>query len=71
MSAAVTETPAATRDAGITDLEQVRAPRASDAQRRRAAARSRDLTALMRERPDLLGVHAAADFLVEALRWGV
>jgi hypothetical protein len=39
------------------------------AQQRRAAARTRDLTALLRERPDLAGVHAPADFAVDAVRW--
>jgi hypothetical protein len=43
-------------------------PRASAAQRR-AAARTRDLTALLRQRPDLAGVHAPADFAVDAVRW--
>ena len=36
---------------------------------RRAAARTRDLTALLRDRPDLAGVHAPADFAVDAVRW--
>lgn len=36
---------------------------------RRAAARARDLTALLRQRPDLAGVHAPADFAVDAVRW--
>jgi len=71
MSAAVSERTVDDDGAEITDLEQVRAERAGDAQRRRAAARSRDLTALLRERPDLVGVHAPADFAVEALRWSV
>jgi hypothetical protein len=70
MSAAVTET-VDTVDAEITDLEKVRALRAADAQRRRAAARSRDLTALLRDRPDLVGVHAPADFAVEGVSWCV
>jgi hypothetical protein len=39
------------------------------AQQRRAAARARDLTALLRERPELSGVHAPADLAVEAVRW--
>ena len=39
--------------------------------RRRAAARTRDLTALLRERPDLAGVHRPADFAVESARWCV
>jgi hypothetical protein len=43
-------------------------PRASAAQRR-AAARTRDLTALLRQRPDLAGVPAPADFAVDAVRW--
>jgi hypothetical protein len=41
------------------------------AAQRRAAARTRDLTALLRDRPDLSGVHAPADFAVEAVRWCV
>jgi hypothetical protein len=75
MSAAVHETPVDTvdtvdtGDAEVTDLELVRAQRAADAQKRRAAARSRDLTALLRERPDLVGVHAPADFAVDAVSW--
>lgn len=43
----------------------------ASAQQRRAAARTRDLTALLRERPDLAGVHAPADFTVDAVRWCV
>jgi hypothetical protein len=38
---------------------------------RRPAARTRDLTALLRDRPDLVGVHAPADFSVDAARWCV
>lgn len=57
------------RDAEVTDLEKVRADRLVAAQQRRAAARSRGLTALLRARPDLRGVHAPADFAVESLRW--
>jgi hypothetical protein len=49
----------------------VRAERAASAQQRRAAARTRDLTALLRDRPDLVGVHAPADFSVDAARWCV
>jgi hypothetical protein len=59
------------RDADVTDLDKVRADRLAAAQQRRAAARTRDLTALLRERPDLVGVHAPADFTVECLRWCV
>jgi len=59
------------RSPGVTDIEQVRAERAASAQQRRAAARTRDLTALLRERPDLQGVHAPADFAVDAVRWCV
>jgi hypothetical protein len=43
--------------------------RLTAAQQRRAAARARDLTALLRERPELSGVHAPADFAVDAVRW--
>jgi hypothetical protein len=59
------------RAGGITDIEWVRAERAASAQQRRAAARTRDLTALLRDRPDLVGVHAPADFSVDAARWCV
>jgi hypothetical protein len=59
------------RDAEITDLETVRAIRASAAKQRRRAARSRDLTTLLRDRPDLVGVHAPADLAVDAVRWCV
>lgn len=66
-----TRTPAR-RHAQVTDLAKVRAERtAAAAQQRRAAARTRDLTALLRERPDLAGVHAPADFAVDAVRWCV
>jgi hypothetical protein len=59
------------REARVTDLEQVRADRHATAQQRREAARSRDLTALLRDRPDLAGVHAPADFAVDSVRWCV
>lgn len=58
-------------DAEITDLDKVRADRLCAGKQRRAAARTRDLTALLRERPDLSGVHAPADFAVDSLRWCV
>ena len=59
------------REAQVTDLEAVRADRHTTAQQRRQAARSRDLTALLRDRPDLAGVHAPADFAVDSIRWCV
>ncbi len=59
------------RDAEVTDLEKVRTDRRTSGQQRRAAARTRDLTALLRERPDLAGVHAPADFAVDSVRWCV
>jgi hypothetical protein len=59
------------RGAEITDLEKVRADRLTAAAPRRAAARTRNLTVLLRDRPDLVGVHAPADFAVDALRWSV
>jgi hypothetical protein len=43
--------------------------RLTAAQQRRAAARARDLTALLRERPELSGVHAPADLAADAVRW--
>jgi hypothetical protein len=39
------------------------------AAQRRAAARARDLSALLRQRPDLAGVHAPADFTLDGVRW--
>ncbi len=69
MSVALHESVPPRREAEVTDLEMVRAVRAAATQQRRAAARSRDLTALLRDRPDLAGVHAPADFAVDALRW--
>lgn len=51
------------------DVDKVRDERLAAAAQRRAAARTRDLTALLRERPDLAGVHAPADFAVDAVRW--
>ena len=41
------------------------------ARQRREAARTRDLTALLQQRPDLAGVHLPADFTAEAVRWCV
>jgi len=58
-------------DARVTDLDGVRIDRQTAARQRRAAARTRDLTALLRDRPELAGVHAPADFVVDALRWCV
>jgi hypothetical protein len=52
-----------------TDTDEARSERLAAATQRRAAARTRDLSALLRERPDLAGVHAPADFAVDAVRW--
>lgn len=52
-------------EAALDNREQ----RLTAAQQRRAAARARDLTALLRERPELSGVHAPADVAVESVRW--
>ena len=41
------------------------------ARQRREAARARDLTALLQQRPDLAGVHLPADLYAEAVRWCV
>ena len=47
-----------------------RTSRGRDAARtRRAAARARDLDRLLQQRPELAGVHRAADLAVEAIRW--
>ena len=54
---------------GLLDPEGARSDRLAVAAQRRADARTRDLTALLRERPDLAGVHAPADFAVDAVRW--
>ena len=43
----------------------------SAARQRRQAAWTRDLTALLQQRPELAGVHLPADFAAEALRWCV
>ncbi|NUR09211.1 MAG: hypothetical protein HOQ22_13705 [Nocardioidaceae bacterium] len=51
------------------DADPLRSERRTASQQRRAAARTRDLTALLRERPDLAGVHAPADFAADSVRW--
>lgn len=56
-------------DPSLMDPHDARNDRLAAAAQRRAAARTRDLTALLRERPDLTGVHAPADFAVDAVRW--
>lgn len=73
MTAMFSETPESRlrHHAPVTDIERVRALRAANAQQRRAAARSRDLTTLLQDRPDLEGVHAPADFAVDSVRWCV
>ncbi len=79
MSASTTESPTSRQPvlrprrpaAQVTDLDAVRAVRHTAAQQRRQAARTRDLTALLRDRPDLAGVHAPADLAVDAVRWCV
>jgi hypothetical protein len=53
----------------LDSAEVVQTERLTAAQQRRAAARARDLTALLSERPELSGVHASADFAVDAVRW--
>ena len=53
----------------VADADHARSDRFAAAAQRRAAARTRDLSALLRERPDLAGVHAPADFAVDAVRW--
>jgi hypothetical protein len=55
----------------VRDLDRVRVDRLAAARQRRAAAHTRDLTALLRERPDLVGVHPPADFTVDSLPWCV
>ena len=59
------------QDARVTDIEKARIDRMTAAKQRRAAARTRDLSALLRNRPDLAGVHAPADFAVDSVRWCV
>jgi hypothetical protein len=56
-------------DAEVTDIDTVRMLRAASAHQRRRAARSRDLTALLRDRPDLVGVYAPADVAADAVHW--
>ena len=62
----ITDSPS-TRTPDLAEAD--RAQRLTSAQQRRAAARARDLTALLRERPELSGVHAPADLVVDAVRW--
>lgn len=57
--------------AEVTDLAAVRADRVAADRIRREADRTRELTALLQERPDLEGVHAHADFAVTYLHWCV
>jgi len=67
----VTTTPALSDRAGPARPSLRRPSVAADtaARERRHAARIRDLTALLRQRPDLAGVHLPADFSVEAIHW--
>lgn len=69
-SSRTTDQTSGTRVTSRVDVDKVRGERLVAAAQRRAAARTRDLTALLRERPDLAGVHAPADFAVDAVRWG-
>jgi hypothetical protein len=69
-SSRTTDQTTGTRVTSRVDVDKVRGERLVAAAQRRAAARTRDLTALLRERPDLAGVHAPADFAVDAVRWG-
>jgi hypothetical protein len=50
--------------------EGPRSRRVSDAQLRQAA-RTRSIKVLLRDRPDLAGVHAPADFAADSLLWCV
>jgi hypothetical protein len=50
-------------------VDLVQTERQTVAHQRRAAARARELTALLSERPELSGVYAPADFAVDAVRW--
>jgi hypothetical protein len=68
MTATIDETTTSTVTSHV-DVDKVRDKRLAAVAQRRAAARSRDLTALLRERPDLAGVHAPADLAVDAARW--
>jgi hypothetical protein len=68
MTATIDETTTSTVTSHV-DVDKVRDQRLAAVAQRRAAARSRDLTALLRERPDLAGVHAPADLAVDAVRW--
>jgi hypothetical protein len=61
--------PGRTERTTLAPTPPTRSERVAVAQQRRAAARARDLTTLLRERPDLAGVHAPADLAVEAVRW--
>ena len=67
----MTTTPAVADRAGPARPPASRPSVAADtaARERRHAARIRDLTALLRQRPDLAGVYLPADFSVEAIHW--
>lgn len=50
-------------------VPQADADRLVTAQHRREAARARQLTHLLHERPELAGVHPAADLVAESVSW--
>lgn len=53
----------------VSGVETARSDAASVSRERRAAARVRDLTHLLQQRPELVGVHLPADLSVEAVCW--
>jgi hypothetical protein len=55
----------------VTHLGAVRSDRITAERQRREAAHIRELTTLLRDRPDLDGVLAYADFTLMSLRWCV
>jgi hypothetical protein len=59
------------RTAAVTHLEEVRGDRVAAERQRREATRIRELTSLLRDRPDLDGVLVYADFTLSSLRWCV
>ena len=49
---------------GTPDVDRVEVART-----KRQAARTRDLSRLLQQRPDLQGVYLPADLAIEAVRW--
>ncbi|MBZ5741250.1 hypothetical protein [Nocardioides mangrovi] len=53
----------------MTTDEQQQFESEADARTARASVRARHLAELMERRPDLFGVHPAADLVADSVRW--